>query len=155
MYRVLWGSEKMVLKVDVAGQPKPQAEATMKEQAKMFSRQIDYNSATGEITNWGKAIGLSEHFIIPVQGGSSGSSIERLPGGDQLGNIDDLKFFKRNLVNALMVPQVVSRLWQATVSTTPTVRLVKSLRRKSLSPVLLTVTRPRLNRASSGCSSWC
>ena len=39
-----------------------------------------------------------------MQGGSSGSSIERLPGGDQLGNIDDLKFFKRNLVNALMVP---------------------------------------------------
>ena len=104
MYRVLWGSEKMVLKVDIAGQPKPQAEATMKEQAKMFSRQIDYNSTTGEITNWGKAIGLTEHFIIPVQGGSSGSSIERLQGGDQLGNIDDLKFFKRNLINALMVP---------------------------------------------------
>ena len=34
----------------------------------------------------------------------TGSSIERMQGGDQLGNIDDLKFFKRNLVNSLMVP---------------------------------------------------
>lgn len=104
MYRILWGSEKMVLKVDVAGMPKPQAEKHMKDQAKIFSRQIDYNTTTGEITNYGKAIGLSEHFILPVQSNSSGSSIDRIPGGEQLGNIDDLKFFKRNLVNALMVP---------------------------------------------------
>lgn len=104
MYRILWGSEKMVLKVDVAGMPKPQAERHMKEQAKIFSRQIDYNTTTGEITNYGKAIGLSEHFILPVTSNSSGSNIERLQGGEQLGNIDDLKFFKRNLVNSLMVP---------------------------------------------------
>lgn len=145
----------MVLKVDVAGQPKPQAEATMKEQAKMFSRQIDYNSATGEITNWGKAIGLSEHFIIPVQGGSSGSSIERLPGGDQLGNIDDLKFFKRNLVNALMVPPgritalagdsvnyANGKIGEVTQAEVAFARLVDRY-------------QTRLNRASSGCSSWC
>ena len=104
MYRVLWGSEKMVLKVDVGGMPKPQAEKHMKDQSKIFSRQIDYNTTTGEITNWGKAIGLSEHFIIPVTGNGSGANIERLAGGDQLGNIDDLKFFKRNLVNSMMVP---------------------------------------------------
>jgi hypothetical protein len=59
---------------------------------------------TGEVTNFGKVIGLSEHFIIGLSQGRTGSSLERMAGGEQLGNIDDLKFFKRNLVNSLMVP---------------------------------------------------
>lgn len=104
MYRVLWGSEKMVLKVDTSGMPKQLAEKHMKDQAKVFSRKIDYNTLTGEITNFGRAIGLSEHYIIPVSQERAQSQIERLAGGDQLGNIDDLKFFKRNLINSLMVP---------------------------------------------------
>lgn len=104
MYRVLWGSEKLVLKCDVSGMTKSTAEKYMKDQAKMFSRKLDYNPMSGEITNFGKAIGLTEHFVIGVGNGRTGSGIERMAGGDQLGNIDDLKFFKRNLVNALMVP---------------------------------------------------
>ena len=104
MYRILWGSEKLVLKVDTSGMPKDKAEKFMKDQAKIFSRKIDYNSLTGEVTNFGKVIGLSEHFIIGLSQGRTGSSIERMQGGEQLGNIDDLKFFKRNLVNSLMVP---------------------------------------------------
>lgn len=104
MYRVLWGSEKLIMKVDTSGMTKATAEKFMKDQAKMFSRKLDYNSMTGEITNFGKAIGLTEHYIIGIGQGRTGSSIERMNGGEQLGNIDDLKFFKRNLVNALMVP---------------------------------------------------
>ena len=104
MYRVLWGSEKLVLKVDTSGMPKQLAEKHMKDQAKVFSRKIDYNTLTGEITNFGRAIGLSEHYIIPISQERAQSDIERLDGGTELGNIDDLKFFKRNLINSLMVP---------------------------------------------------
>lgn len=104
MYRVLWGSEKLVLKVDVSGMTKATAEKFMKDQAKMFSRRLDYNTMTGEVTNFGTSPGLTEHFVIGVGNGRTGSSIERMQGGAELGNIDDLKFFKRNLVNSLMVP---------------------------------------------------
>ena len=104
MYRVLWGSEKMIMKIDTAGMNKMQAEKFMKDQAKQFSRHLDYNPMTGEITNFGKVVGLTEHYLISASQGRTGSTIERLNGGEQLGNIDDLKFFKRNLVNALMVP---------------------------------------------------
>ena len=104
MYRVLWGSEKLIMKVDTSGMTKATAEKFMKDQAKMFSRKLDYNSMTGEITNFGKVVGLTEHFVIGIGQGRTGSSIERMQGGEQLGNIDDLKFFKRNLVNSLMVP---------------------------------------------------
>lgn len=104
MYRVLWGSEKLMLKVDTGSMNKMQAEKYMKDQAKVFSRKVDYNSLTGEVTNFGRAIGLTEHYIIPLAQDREHSTIERLAGGEQLGNIDDLKFFKRNLVNAMMVP---------------------------------------------------
>jgi len=104
MYRILWGQEKLVMKVDTGNMPKDKAEKYMKDQAKVFSRKLDYNSQTGEVTNFGKAIGLTEHYIVSLSQGRQGSSIERMQGGNNLQNIDDLKFFKRNLVNSLMVP---------------------------------------------------
>jgi len=104
MYRILWGQEKLVMKVDTGNMPKDKAEKYMKDQAKVFSRKLDYNSQTGEVTNFGKAIGLTEHYIVSLSQGRTGSSIERMQGGNNLQNIDDLKFFKRNLVNSLMVP---------------------------------------------------
>lgn len=104
MYRIQWGSEKLVFKIDTGMMPKPKAEKHMKDQAKIFSRRVDYNTATGEITNSGRVIGLGEHFFISTSSQSNGSSIERLNSGDNISNIEDLKYFKRNLVNAMKVP---------------------------------------------------
>ena len=77
MYRILWGQEKLVMKVDTGNMPKDKAEKYMKDQAKVFSRKLDYNSQTGEVTNFGKAIGLTEHYIVSLSQGRTGSSIER------------------------------------------------------------------------------
>jgi hypothetical protein len=104
MYRIQWGSEKLVFKIDTGMMPKPKAEKHMKDQAKQLSRRVDYNTASGEITNYGRVIGLGEHFFISTSNQTTGSSIERLSGGENIGNIEDLKYFKRNLVNAMKVP---------------------------------------------------
>jgi hypothetical protein len=104
MYRIQWGSEKMMFKIDTGMMPKPKAEKHMKDQAKLLSRRIDYNTGTGEITNMGKVIGLGEHFFISTNAGSQGSDIKRLEGGSNISKIDDLKYFKRNVVNAMKVP---------------------------------------------------
>ena len=78
--------------------------STPKEVAKQLSRRVDYNSATGEVSNYGRVIGLSEHIFLSVNSNNRNSSVERLQGGEKLGDIDDLKYFKRNLVNAMKVP---------------------------------------------------
>jgi len=104
MYRIQWGSEKLVFKIDTGMMPKPKAEKHMKDQAKLLSRRIDYNTATGEVTNFGRVIGLGEHFFISTSNQTTGSEIERLDSGDNIAKIEDLKYFKRNLVNAMMVP---------------------------------------------------
>lgn len=104
MYRIQWGSEKLVFKIDTGMMPKPKAEKHMKDQAKTLSRRIDYNTGTGEVTNFGRVIGLGEHFFISTSNHTQGSSIERLDSGDNISKIEDLKYFKRNLVNSMMVP---------------------------------------------------
>lgn len=104
MYRIQWGSEKLLFKIDTGEMPKTKAEAHMKAQAKLLSRRVDYNGTTGEVVNNSKVIGLSEHFFMAVNNRASHSDITRLPAGENLSNIDDLKYFKRNLVNAMKVP---------------------------------------------------
>ena len=104
MYRIQWGSEKMVFTIDTGTMPKPKAEKHMKDQAKLLSRRVDYNTGTGEVTNFGRVIGLGEHFFISTSNFAKGSSIDRLPSGDNVNKIEDLKYFKRNLVNAMKVP---------------------------------------------------
>jgi hypothetical protein len=104
MYRIQWGSEKMVFYIDTGMMPKPKAEKHMKDQMKLLSRRVDYNTGTGEITNYGRVIGLGEHFFMSTSSQTQGSKIERLPSGENISNIDDLKYFKRNLVNAMKVP---------------------------------------------------
>lgn len=104
MYRIQWGSEKLVFYIDTGMMPKPKAEKHMKDQMKLLSRRVDYNTGTGEITNYGRVIGLGEHFFMSTSNQTTGSKIERLQSGENISNIDDLKYFKRNLVNAMKVP---------------------------------------------------
>ena len=104
MYRIQWGSEKLVFYIDTGMMPKPKAEKHMKDQMKLLSRRVDYNTGSGEITNYGRVIGLGEHFFMSTSSQANGSKIERLSSGENISNIDDLKYFKRNLVNAMKVP---------------------------------------------------
>src|SRR5690606_38378904 len=54
MYRIAWGTEKLVFKIDTGQMPKAKAEKHMADQAKVLSRRVDYNTGTGEITNAGR-----------------------------------------------------------------------------------------------------
>lgn len=103
MYRIAWGQEKMLFKIDVTNMPKPIAEAYIREQKNELSRRLDYNNQTGEVTSSGRIFGLSEHYFVPVTA-SSGSDITRIAAGDNIAKVDDVNMFKRNLVNALQVP---------------------------------------------------
>jgi hypothetical protein len=104
MYRVQWGSEKLVFKIDTGMMNAAKSEKHMSDQSKVLSRRVDYNTSTGEIANYGRVIGLGEHYFISTSSRSNGSDISRLSSGENISNIDDLKYFKRNLVNAMHVP---------------------------------------------------
>ncbi len=104
MYRIMWGSEKLLFKIDVTNMPKPKVEKHLQDQSKILSRKLDFNRETGEVINGGRVVGLNEHFFVPVSSQAPNTNIERLPAGDNISRVEDLKYFKRNLVNAMKVP---------------------------------------------------
>ena len=104
MYRIQWGSEKLVFKIDTGMMSPSKAEKHMADQSKVLSRKVDYNTSSGEIANYGRVIGLGEHYFISTSSRTTGSDISRLSSGENISNIDDLKYFKRQLVNAMHVP---------------------------------------------------
>lgn len=104
MYRIQWGNERLAFYLDMSGMAPKLAEKRMKDQMKLLSHRVDYDTGTGSITNYGRVLGMGEHWFFPVSNGQANTKVERIAGGNNLQMIDDLKYFKRNLVNALKVP---------------------------------------------------
>ena len=104
MYRIQWGNERLAFYIDVGQMPPAKAQKHMKDQMKLLSHRVDYDTNTGSITNYGRVLGMGEHWFFPVSQGTSNTKVERMAAGNNLQMLDDLKYFKRNLVNAMKVP---------------------------------------------------
>lgn len=108
IYRVSRSSEKRVHYIDINGLPKSKAEAAMKEYVKAFTNQVQYNTKTGEINSDSKVSSLQEDIFVPRRGGTNTAEISTLPAAQNLGEIEDVNYFKIRLYKALKVP--LSRL---------------------------------------------
>jgi hypothetical protein len=67
-----------------------------------------YDSATGEVRDDRNHMAMTDDFWLPRKEGGRGTEITTLPGGTNLGEIEDIIYFKKKLYKALGVP--VSRL---------------------------------------------
>ena len=73
-----------------------------------YRNKLVYDASTGEIRDERKHMSMLEDFWLPRREGGKGTEITTLPGGQNLGEMDDVKYFQKKLLNALNVP--VSRL---------------------------------------------
>ena len=73
-----------------------------------FKNKLVYDSATGAIKDDRKVMTMLEDFWLPRREGGKGTEITTLPGGQNLGQIDDITYFQKNLYKSLNVP--ISRL---------------------------------------------
>jgi len=67
-----------------------------------------YDANSGEVRDSRKHLTMLEDYWLPRREGSSGTEISTLPGGQNLGEMDDVEYFRRKLYESLNVP--VSRL---------------------------------------------
>ena len=102
-YRILRGHEKRVFKIDISDVPPAKAEQYMRRQQQALNRKLYYSPVDGEISGTENVIGMSEDFYLPVNG-SGGSTIDTLASGANLGEIQDLTYFKRKMAEALKLP---------------------------------------------------
>lgn len=108
IYRLSRAPERRVFYVDVGNMPTIKAEQYLRDIMVKYRNKLVYDSSTGEIKDDRKHLSMLEDFWLPRREGSKGTEITTLPGGQNLGEIEDVKYFERKLYKALGVP--ISRL---------------------------------------------
>lgn len=108
IYRVQRAPERRVFKIDVGDMPEHMA-MTHVERIKNEIHQRRIPTARGGSTSLMDAaynpLSILEDFFFPQTADGRGSSVETLPGGDNLGQIDDLRWFNNKLIRGLRIPQ--------------------------------------------------
>jgi hypothetical protein len=104
IYRISRAPERRVFYVDVGNLPKLKAEQYVNDLMNKFRNKIVYDASTGEVRDDRKHMSLMEDFWMPRREGGKGTEITTLPGGQSLGQIEDIQFFQNKLYQALNVP---------------------------------------------------
>jgi len=107
IYRISRAPERRIFYIDVGNLPKAKAEQYLRDIMIKFKNKLVYDAATGEIRDDRKFMTMLEDFWLPRREGR-GTEITTLPGGQNLGQMDDVVYFQKKLYKALNVP--VSRL---------------------------------------------
>jgi hypothetical protein len=110
IYRMSRAPERRIFYIDVGNLPKGKAEEYLKNIMNNYRNKLVYDASTGEIKDDRKHMSMLEDFWLPRREGGRGTEITTLPGGENLGQIDDIVYFQKKLYRSLNVP--VSRLDQ-------------------------------------------
>ena len=104
IYRLARAPERRIFYIDVGNLPRGKAEQYMKDIMTRYRNKLVYDQKTGEIKDDRKHQSLLEDFWLPRREGGKGTEIGTLPGGENLGQIDDILYFQKRLYKALNVP---------------------------------------------------
>ena len=108
IYRWTRAPERRVFYIDVGNLPKQKAEQYLSEIMTKHKNKIVYDGTTGEVRDDRKHLSMLEDYWFPRREGGRGTEIETLPGGTNLGEMDDVNYFLKKLYKSLNVP--ISRL---------------------------------------------
>jgi len=108
IYRLSRAPERRIFYIDVGNLPKVKAEQYLRDVMSRYRNKLVYNANTGEIRDDKKMMSMMEDFWLPRREGGRGTEITTLPGGQNLGEITDIEYFKKKLYKALNVP--ISRI---------------------------------------------
>ena len=104
IYRLSRAPERRIFYIDVGNLPKVKAEQYLRDVMMRYRNKLVYNADTGEIRDDKKYMSMLEDFWLPRREGGRGTEITTLPGGQNLGEITDIKYFQEKLYKALNVP---------------------------------------------------
>jgi len=110
IYRLSRAPERRIFYIDVGNLPKGKAEEYLKNIMNSYRNKLVYDANTGEVKDDRKHMSMLEDFWLPRREGGRGTEITTLPGGENLGQIDDIIYFQKKLYKSLNVP--VNRLDQ-------------------------------------------
>ena len=104
IYRIARAPERRIFKIDVGNLPKMKAEQYLRDVMARYRNKLVYDAATGEIRDDRNYMSMLEDFWLPSREGGRGTDISTLPGGQNLGEITDIEYFRSKLYRSLNVP---------------------------------------------------
>ena len=104
IYRLSRAPERRIFYIDVGNLPKVKAEQYLRDVMMRYRNKLVYDAGTGEIRDDKKFMSMLEDFWLPRREGGRGTEITTLPGGQNLGEITDIKYFQEKLYRSLNVP---------------------------------------------------
>lgn len=110
IYRLARAPERRIFYIDVGNLPRGKAETYMKDIMARYRNKLVYDADTGKVRDDRKHMSMLEDFWLPRREGGRGTEISTLPGGENLGQIDDILYFQKKLYKSLNVP--INRLEQ-------------------------------------------
>ena len=108
IYRLARAPERRIFYIDVGNLPKLKAEQYLRSVMNKYQQKVVYNATTGEVEDQKKQMSMLEDFWLPRREGGRGTEINTLPSGQNLGEIEDIEYFRKKLYQSLNVP--ISRI---------------------------------------------
>jgi hypothetical protein len=108
IYRLSRAPERRIWYIDVGNLPKMKAEQYLKDVMSKHKNRLVYDAGTGEIRDDRKFMTMLEDYWLPRREGGRGTQVDTLQGGQNLGEMDDVLYFQKQLYRSLNVP--VTRL---------------------------------------------
>lgn len=104
IYRMARAPERRLFYIDVGNLPKAKAEQYLRDVMARYRTKISYDQNTGQIKDDKKYMSMLEDYWLPRREGGRGTEVSTLPGGQNLGELEDLKYFQEKLYRSLNVP---------------------------------------------------
>lgn len=108
IYRLARAPERRIWYIDVGNLPKMKAEQYVRDIMIKHKNRLIYDASTGEVRDDRKFMTMLEDYWLPRREGGRGTEVTTLPGGQTLGEMDDVLYFQKKLYQTLNVP--VNRL---------------------------------------------
>lgn len=104
IYRLVRAPERLVFKVDVGNMPTPKAEEYLRKLMQQYWSRKNFDNSQGRIGNVYDPQTMLDAYWFAKRGQSDGTTVEQLPGGANLGQLEDLMYFVKKLYKSLKVP---------------------------------------------------
>ena len=105
IYRITRAPERRLFYVDVGNLPAQKAEQYVQNIMNKFRNKVQYDAQTGEIKNSRNYLSMCEDFWIPRREGGRSTEVQTLPAGQNLSEIEDIRYFQNKLYQSLGVPK--------------------------------------------------
>jgi len=104
VYRLTRAPERRIFYVDVGNLPTSKAEIFIERLKEKFKKEKFYNSNTGNIDARYNPLSADEDFFVPHRN-NKGTKIDTLPGAQNLGEIEDVRYYRDKLLAGLKIPK--------------------------------------------------